>query len=355
MHHRGGARFRSRRGFVLVTTTVSMIGFLAMAGLALDLGRVYVARNELQTFADEAAFAASFELDGTTDGLSRARSVATGGFDGKNRWYFGTQVPAGTTVEFATDPGGPYEANPGTPAGYRFVKVQANGNVSLYLLQLVPGVPDMRVVSAVAIAGQARQNELGDGLAPFSPDAHDVNDVNFGFQGGQLYTLRWAPPGKRDTETGSCPGDIGYDPANASDRGYIDVGQGSGNAGLRDAIVNNTYSLLSPLEVGSTLDEVNGQNSITDAMNERFSQDSDQTSTTFATYHGNGRRLFTVAVNDGGSPARVAGFALFFLQPSPCGSGNTAPCCGEYVGAAVLGSTHRGAGVPGLYEVQLVQ
>jgi hypothetical protein len=356
MKPRFSRRPRPCAGFVLVTTAACMIGFLAVVGLATDLGRVWVARNELQVFADEAAMAASFELDGSAAGLERARSVGAAGPGGSNRWYFGTRSVAGADISFATDPDGTYEPNPGSPAGYRFVKVEVSGTVDLYFLPLVPGIPSGQNLTATAIAGQARENELGDGLAPFSPDAHDIHDPDFGFLFGQLYTLRWAPPGKRGKANGTCPGDVGFDPGGGNDdRGYIDVGQGNGNAGLRDAIVNNTYSLPTPLEVGTVLDEVEGQKSITDAMSERFGQDSDLSSTTFASYHGNGRRLLTVAVNDGGSPARVAGFALFFMQPNPCGDGNTTPCCGEYVGAAVRGSTHRGAGTPGLYAVRLVQ
>ncbi|MBZ5619737.1 MAG: hypothetical protein LAQ69_13585 [Acidobacteriia bacterium] len=343
---------------MLVTTTVCMIGLLTLVGLATDLGRVQVARNELQVFADEAAMAASFELDGTMVGLSNARAVAAAGPGSgvtTNHWYFGTQTVAGATVTFATSPNGPFDPNPASPLGYRFVQVQVNGTVQLYFLPILPGIPGWQNVSASGVAGQSQLDSLGDGLAPFSPDAHSDTDPNFGFSAGQLYTLRWAPPGKRGKTSGSCPGDIGYNPGSSADRGYIDVGQGNGDAGLRDAIVNNTYSLSLPLEVGTTLDEVSGQKSVTTAVNERYAQDSDLSALNFGSYHGNGRRLYTVAVNDGGSPGRVLGFALFFLQPSPCGSDNTTPCCAEYVGAAVLGSTKRGAGTAGLYTVQLVR
>jgi hypothetical protein len=230
-----------------------------------------------------------------------------------------------------------------------------SSGVSLYFLPLVPGVAGLQTVTASATAGQVRLTALGDGLAPFSPDAHDPNDPDFGFTPGQRYTLRWAPPGQRKKAGGLCPGDIDYDPDDSSDRGYIDVGQGDGNAGLREAIVNNSYSLASPLELGTVLDEVDGQKSIREAVEERFAQDSDLTSEYFVAYHGNGRRLFTVAVNDGGDPARVVGFALFFVPPIPCGTDNTTPCCGEYVGASVLSSVHKGAGAPGLYAVQLVR
>jgi len=69
-------RLRSRRGFVLVTTAACLIGLLAFVGLATDLGRLYVSRNELQIFVDEAAFAASFEVDGSGAGITRATAVA---------------------------------------------------------------------------------------------------------------------------------------------------------------------------------------------------------------------------------------------------------------------------------------
>jgi hypothetical protein len=90
-------------------------------------------------------------------------------------------------------------------------------------------------------------------------------------------------------------------------------------------------------------------------MDDRFNQDSDLLAPTYGQYHGNGRRLFTVAVNNGGSPSVIVGFALFFLQPSPCGTQNTSACCAEYVGSAVTGSTRNGAATSGLYAVQLVQ
>ncbi len=354
MAHR---QFGNRRGFVLITTTACLIAFLAFVGLATDVGRLYVSRNELQTFVDEAAFAASFELDGTSVGISRATSTGMSGPGSGatvNHWYFGTQTVPGVTVEFATSAGGPFYSDPAPPAGYRFVKVRANATVKLYFLPVVPGIPGTQGVTASAIAGQVLLDSLGDGLAPFSPDAHDSADPDFGFSPGQLYTLRWAPPGHRGPGGDSCPGDVGYNPDDPSWRGYIDVGQGNGNSALRDAIVNNTYNLTNPLEVGSPIDDVSGQKSVTEAINERFSQDTDVSSADFADYHGNGRRLYTVAVNTG-NPPRVAGFALFFMQPIPCGDNNTSPCCGEYVGASVIGSVHRGAGRPALYAVKLVQ
>jgi len=358
MRHARLRRSGRKRGFVLVTTAISLVGLLGLIGLGTDVGRIYVARNELQVFADEAALAAGFELDGTLNGIQRARDVGKAGpgsGTAVNHWNFGTQTVSNVTTQFATDPHGIFIDTPASGTGYRFIKVQATASVKLYFLPVVPGISRTQLVTASSIAGQCQQEALGDGLAPFSPDAHDPLSPSFGFTSGQLYTLRWAPPGQRNKESGNCPGDIGYDPNGTGDRGYIDVGQGSGNAGLRDAIVNNTYNLTPPLEVGDTITEVDGQKAVNAAMTERFGQDSDLQAATFSQYHGNGRRLFTVAVNDAGTPSKIVGFALFFLQPSPCGTKNTSACCAEYVGSAVTGSTRKGAAASGLFAVQLVQ
>ncbi len=351
-------RSTGRRGFVLLAAAACMIGLLAVAGLAIDTGRLYVARTELQVFADEAAISAAFELDGTAAGLARARDAAnTGAAAGNavNRWNFGTETVAGVQTQFGAAPGGPFDANPGSAAGQRFVRLEVSAPVSLYFLALVPGIAGSQTVRAVAVAGQARRDSLGNGLAPFSPTAHDLADANFGFISGQLYTLRWAPPGQRQNPGGSCPGDAGFDPGGSSDRGYIDVGQGAGASALRASVIDNSYFLAQPLQIGSTVAMYSGQESVPSALEQRFAQDTDVTAPAFASYSGNGRRLLVVAVNGGGDPAVVVGFAAFFLQPTPCGTRNTTPCCAEYVGPAVLGSSRNGAGGTGLYAVELVQ
>ncbi len=58
-----------RRGFVLIAMSITMLLLLAMLGLAFDLGRVYIARNEAQVFTDAAAMAAASRLDGTAPGI----------------------------------------------------------------------------------------------------------------------------------------------------------------------------------------------------------------------------------------------------------------------------------------------
>lgn len=348
---------RPRRGFALAATAVCLPALIAVLGLVADAGRMFAAKAELQSFADAAALAAAYELDGTGDGIDRAASVARegpGGQSTRNRWYISTQAVTAVTSAFARSPDGPWDNVPASASGVRFVRVSASGDVSLYFLPILPGVSTRTAVASVAVAGQAWEPKIGAGLAPFSPDAHIPSDPDFGFVRGQQYTLRWPPPGQREKPAKTCAGDVGFAPAGGSnDRGYIDVGQGNGNSGLVDAIVNNSYYLPEGMHMGSIASMVSGQDHVGSAVDIRFNQDTDRSASTYSEYQGNGRRLIIVAVNDHTDTAAITGFALFFLPPDACGSSNVTSCCAEYVGPAVFAGKRAGAGTAGLYKVRL--
>lgn len=349
-------RNRRRRGFSLLTMAIFLPMLVAAAGLAVDLGRIYVAKSELQNFADTAAINAAYELDGTSAGITDADAAATNGpgtTSTRNRWLFHSTAVPTPTVTFSTAPNGTFTANPISPANHRFVRVSVTGPVPMYFLRVVPGIPASQQVTAVAVAGQGLDNNLGPGAAPFSPDAQVPSDPHFGYTIGQRYTLKWAPPGQRNKNGGRCPGDLTFNPGGgSSDRGYIDVGQGNGNSGLYEAIVNNSF-YATPISIGSTIDHVNGNKHVGPAMDERFNQDTDLTSTNDATYSGNGRRLMIAPINNGQNPAIVVGFGRFLLEANSCTT-NQKPCCAIYLGNnPVIGSVKPGAGGPGLYRVKL--
>jgi Flp pilus assembly protein TadG len=350
-------RTRRRAGFALITSCFLAIGTLLFLGMAIDLGRIFVVKRELQAFCDEAATAAAFQLDGTANGITLAASAAATGPPGApNRWDFGARTVTGVVSTFAQTPTGPFVASPAAAPGYRFVRVEATVAVPGYFSRILPGNRSTNPVSAHAISGQFLRNSLGNGMEPFSPDAHDPADPDFGFERGVQYTLKWAPNGSRDKPGGSCAGDVGFDPGGSSDRGYLNIGQGSGDAALRSVIVNNDYMLPNPLVVGGPLPMmVPGEKNTNGALLARLSQDTDITSPTYSTYHGNGRRILICVVNDHAPEnPRVAGFGAFLLPPTPCGPKNTDPCCAEYIGPAVFGGTRRGGSTTGgLYAIQL--
>ncbi len=79
--------------------SVSMLLLLAVIGMAFDLGRIYIARNEAQVFTDAAAMTAATQLDGTAGAWS-----ARGGC-GAPAHALEPGYPAlqGVVVEFSAD------------------------------------------------------------------------------------------------------------------------------------------------------------------------------------------------------------------------------------------------------------
>jgi Putative Flp pilus-assembly TadE/G-like len=82
--HSPSARYR-KRGYILVATCLSLTFLLGVSGLSLDIGRMYIAKNEAQAYVDSAALAAAKQLDGTAAGITRANSAATADTD---KWRF---------------------------------------------------------------------------------------------------------------------------------------------------------------------------------------------------------------------------------------------------------------------------
>jgi Flp pilus assembly protein TadG len=62
----------NQRGAVAIIVALSLAVLLGMIGLALDLGRMFVIKSELQNAVDACALAAARELDGNSDALTRA-------------------------------------------------------------------------------------------------------------------------------------------------------------------------------------------------------------------------------------------------------------------------------------------
>src|ERR1700680_1259734 len=114
----------NRRGFVLIAMSVTMLLLLAVMGLAFDVGRVYIARNEAQVFTDAAAMAAAQKLDGTKAGLERAKYAVA---HVPLRWNLGTQEFRGVVVGFSAD-GKKWETEPRDPASVTTVRVTAPDN-----------------------------------------------------------------------------------------------------------------------------------------------------------------------------------------------------------------------------------
>lgn len=344
------------RGFALITAGLSSVAMLAILGLAVDLGRLYIIRNEIQTFADSASLAAALELDGTAAGIARAQAAVAAN---PNKWNLAASDFSGTQVDFATSPGGSWEANPSPATDYTYARVRAAATAPLYFLPVVSSAT-VATVTAKAVAGQVPKPEFREGLLPFSPLAHDPDSPNFGFEIGQKYTLRW--PASPKLGDNVCPGDDEQQwidrvlQGSASDRGYIE----ETSASIVRAAIESDYQTR-PLAVGDLLEMTGGSMTTQrDALIARVNQDTDPVSTTYAAYAaaaaGNGRRVVAIAVNNGFPEFRVLGFAAFFLLvPSEYQKGGNKPFCAEFIGPYVQGGRTGGAAWPGAYVVRLVE
>ncbi len=76
----------SQRGAVIVTVAMLLLFLLGFMGIALDFGRLFIVKSELQTALDSCALAAAQELDGTGTAIARAQSAgrSAGNLNGVN-------------------------------------------------------------------------------------------------------------------------------------------------------------------------------------------------------------------------------------------------------------------------------
>ena len=312
-----GMHRKRSRGFVLLMMAVGMVLGVGLAGLTIDLARLYIAKNELQAAADAAALAGAYELDGTFRGLERAAAQVT---SSPNRWNFGTEPPV-VEITFASALDGHFASEPASAEAVRYLRVRARAQVPAFF---IPGAAQR--LEALASAGQMPAAEMADHWVQNATEALDLRHPDFGYQRGEVYPLR-----------------------------PVEIAAGIGphyEEAVRRAIVNGVEGRR--MAAGDRVAFTSGDaETEATAFEERFAQDTDTTARSYEEYAGNGRRFVVLPVSDPAS-GTVAGFAGFFLRPGACGEQQAAPCQAEYVGAAVLPG-RRGAGPAGVYRVTLVE
>jgi len=153
---------RPRNGFVLIATSIALVILLALAGLAVDIGRMYVVKSELQAFADAAALSAAASLP---SGVANARQAPLELTKGPNamKWDLGNQAITEFTVEFALGGTAPdpktWEKQPKDEGDYHFVRVIAT--VPAPLIFLRPFQALHSDFMTVAVSGVAAQSPTG--------------------------------------------------------------------------------------------------------------------------------------------------------------------------------------------------
>lgn len=360
------------KGFTLITTALCLIAMIGVIGLAIDAGRLYIAKGEVQNFTDSASIAATLELDGTWQGIYRAMAQVT---SNPNKWDFVSTSITKTSIYFAQNEVGPWVVVPADPAGYRLARVIASVDVPLTFMSAFMGVTpnagtggpvallmlqSLLTVKADSESGQEPKNTWSESLFPFSPYAHNQVGPYFGLTPGQKYTFRW--PASPHLNSNVCSGDrqqAMIDLAQAgggAERGFIE----STSASLIRATIVEDYQTVTR-SIGDTVTMTGGakQTQLTSLI-ERINQDNDSTSLTFSQYmtggKGTGRRIVGAPINTGAPNYTIVQIGAFFLLPvSEYSNGGNAPFCAEFLGAWVQGARNPGAGDPGAYVARLIK
>ena len=379
-----------RHGGMTLPLLVILVPVLfGLMGFALDLGRLYLIRGELNQTATAMALAAAGQLIGTQGSLGNATTAASQTLDNTNgfanKYNFGSLTlgePNGNlgntvnppayfaTVAAATGPNAAGSQADGTTARHAQISLSADAPLLFWSL-LTLGQSRKTTVAALALAGISAPLCTACGIEPFAVAPIDPTDtVNFGFgdpTAGNNYTFAYACSGSPAPAPISGGGAVvlyallnRYDAANATldetQQLYRIGAQGLlastdpnptgspvplGCVGINDANETIWASALPPAcgfgPPASVTEALCGLYSrfdtntptactgVTDLADlaASYAPDSDVTTgstSVYASYTGNGRRVITVAIVNGLSllssgTMTVLGLRQFLVEP----------------------------------------
>lgn len=379
------------RGFVLITMALCAVAMVGALGMAVDVGRAFIAKNELQAFCDSAALAAAARLNGKSTGITNANTAVT---NSRNTWNMNTASVSSPTVDFATSQNGPWSTNPSPATGFIYARVQASVGLPLYFAPVVTAwftqsAQLTQTVNTAAIAGQIPQTSFSRGLDPYTVVSTQPNDPNFGLVVGSVYDIYW--PNYNGTKFVSQPCAADY--ANAVTMAAVQNNWGASLKGYWGSNSNSTIYAevldeiqLAPISLGENIASIltsGDKVAESKALDQRVQEDGDYTDAACTTTYDkcslpstvvddyfnntlhNDRRLIALPVVDPTSTTNtnVLGFASFLLISDgtatssfyTSGNGND-PFCAVYTGPYCQGcSDGGGSGTAGSYRIALVQ
>ena len=188
--------------------TIMVPVLFAFIGFAVDLGRMYLIRGELQTAADAMAIAAASQLTGTDASLENATTQARVTYqasnDLRNRYNFGESTLGETNGLLANEVGDPgYFATAaaakavddgGGDAGgstAKYARVSIRADAPLVFFAFLNIAQERKTAVAVSsVAGISRPLCTACAVEPIAIAALDpADEVNFGFAQNTKYTF----------------------------------------------------------------------------------------------------------------------------------------------------------------------
>lgn len=138
---------------------------MAVAGLGIDIGRMYLIKSELQAFSDAAALSAALRVDGSDEGIKGAQQAPAELAAGPNAmmWDMGTKTVTGISTSFAKGEAAPdassWQADPKSAGDLRFVRVVVSVQAPvIFLRAFQPMKADAATVAVVSVAMKTAQS-----------------------------------------------------------------------------------------------------------------------------------------------------------------------------------------------------
>ena len=255
---------KKQRGVVAIIVALSLVALLGFAGLALDLGRLYVGKTELQNAVDACALAAANELVcepglGACPAEFLHNAEAAGIFAAsKNFQDFQRDPvaiePADVRFHTAIGPNGNYLArSDGADPASRFAMCRASidGIVPWFMGILDVGAQSVGATAVATLApGQTACNAAPLGICATGPAAS-----NFGFSAGNWITSNYTHTGNSVNLTAGLR--------------WVDFQSGAGGAdAVRDQLLGNGAAC--GIRTGDPIKVEDSVNDARKAWNTRF-------------------------------------------------------------------------------------
>ena len=150
-----GKHTSNQSGAVAIIIAIAIPILIGIAGLALDLGKLFITKTELQNAADACALSAANELTGVTNQFELAE--AAGKLVGNlNKAYFQSSANNISSVTFSETLGGSYFPSGSATADTKFIKCTATkSNIANFLIQVLNVMPGVKVEAQQSVAASA--------------------------------------------------------------------------------------------------------------------------------------------------------------------------------------------------------
>ena len=148
-----------QQGAVAIIVGLALAVMIGFVGLALDLGKLYVTRSELQNSADSCALSAARDL---TSAISLQVAEADGIAAGHSNFAFfqqnAVQMQTDSNVTFSDSLTNPFltKTAVATPANIKYVKCTAQlTNIAHWFIEVLNTIPGVQVANAAQVSASA--------------------------------------------------------------------------------------------------------------------------------------------------------------------------------------------------------